>query len=436
MRRTWVLAAAVAAVAAVPAAAQDPDSTTIEELKQQIEAITKQLEAIQLGREVVAEADTAMRGLGPAGSKVYRVRRGVSLGGYGELLYENFARERQDGAPSGATDQLDALRAVLYVGYKFGERLVFNSEVELEHASTDRAGSVSLEFAYLEYGFSERLGVRGGLLLVPMGFVNELHEPTTFLGTERPETERSILPSTWRAGGLGVFGTLGDVVYRLYLVSGLDAVGGGSSGADGFSAAGLRGGRQKGSKAVAERFAGVARVEYGGVLGLRIGTAAYLGDAGQGAALASDPARTVGARTFIWEGHAEYRAYGLDVRGLLALADVDDAALINEARGLVGDASVGERLLGWYLHAGYDVLRTAAGTAHQLIPFVRYERVDTQRRVPEGFAADPANDRTIVTLGVSWKPIPNIVVKGDYQWHRTDARTGVDQLSIGMGYVF
>jgi hypothetical protein len=410
------------------------DSAQLAQLRRQIEALTREIEELRLGEEVVVAADTGLYGFGPAASKVYRTTQGVSIGGYGEALYENFSDLTEDGNPSGKTDQIDFLRAVFYFGYKFNDRLLFNSEIELEHASTSQSGSVSVEFAYLDYRATNLLGVRGGLVLIPMGFINELHEPPTFLGTERPETEQRIIPTTWRENGVGVFGEAGGFVYRGYLVNGLDAVGGGSSKAAGFSAAGLRGGRQKGSKAVAEDFAGVARVDFTGLLGFLVGTSIYAGRSGQGAESPIDGA-TIDAPTVIWETHAEYRAYGLDLRALLALASVDDVEEINAARQLSGDQSVGERLVGWYLQAGYNVLRLAQ-TNQGLIPYLRYESINTQDRVPDGFAADPANDEQVVTLGVAWKPIVNLAVKADYQFRRNGAGTGVDQFNVALGYLF
>ncbi|MGH7545139.1 MAG: hypothetical protein ACREKI_03045, partial [Gemmatimonadota bacterium] len=109
-----------------PAGAQDraaQDSARIAELERRVEAVTRQIEEIRLGREVVAEADTSLYGFGPAASKVYRVGQGVSIGGYGEMLYENFANEREDGVASGSTDRLDFLRAIVYIGYKFDDRI-------------------------------------------------------------------------------------------------------------------------------------------------------------------------------------------------------------------------------------------------------------------------------------------------------------------------
>src|SRR5688572_27045146 len=141
----------VGALCAAPLAAQEQDTTEIARLRAQVDAITRELEELRLGRDVVVQADTSVYGFGPAASKVYKVRQGVSVGGYGEVLYENFAAEGQDDAPSGRADRFDALRAVVYVGYKFSDKLLFNSEIEFEHGSTGNGGSVALEFGYLDY---------------------------------------------------------------------------------------------------------------------------------------------------------------------------------------------------------------------------------------------------------------------------------------------
>ncbi len=414
------------------------DTVDVEELRRRLEIVTRQIEQMRLGQEVV-RADSGLYGLAPAASKVYKVDRGVSIGGYGEILYENFAAEREDGSAASAKDQIDALRAIVYVGYKFNDQLLFNSEIEFEHATTSGGtGSASVEFAYLDYRLSDELGVRAGLVLPPMGFVNEVHEPPTFLGTERPVTESVIIPSTWRENGIGVFGASGDFEYRGYVINSFDAVGEGDSPASGFGAGGLRGGRQKGGKALAEDMALVGRVDWKGHPGLMVGTSVFLGETAQNAPnpLAGETGEeTVGARTLIWEGHAQYQARGFDLRGLFAMADVDDVTALNAVKGLTGSESVGERLAGGYLQAGYDVLRRAE-TDHQLLPYVRLESVNTQDEVPAGFSADPANDRTIVSLGAAWKPVPGAILKADYNVHSNEAETGVNQFNVAVGYLF
>lgn len=406
--------------------AQQGDSAAIADLRQRLDAVTRELERMELQRADVSLADTMQSGLAPAASKVYRVRQGVSLGGYGEMLYQNFAGSDQAGNAAGQSDRLDALRAVVYIGYRFSDHWLFNSELEFEHANTEDGGEAALEFGYLEYRPMSAFGVRAGLLLAPMGLVNEMHEPTTFLGATRPLTETFLIPSTWRENGIGVVGEHGIVSYRAYAMAGFD-------GATGYSAGeGLREGKQEGSKSLAENFGVVGRVDVTPQPGLMLGGSGYIGNSGQGVV---DDQGALRARTSILEAHVQFRACGLALRALGALASVDDAARINAFQGLTGDASIGSRLTGWYVQGGYDVLHSSRTTA-ELLPYVRYEQVNTQQEVPEGYAADPANDRQVLSLGAMWKPISMIAVKGEYQIDRNDADTGVNRVNVSVGYLF
>lgn len=395
-----------------------PDSARIADLERRLDAITRELERLDLGDDVV-RADTAQLGFGPGASKVYQIERGVSIGGYGEFLYENYGSEREDGTASGRSDQLDALRAIIYVGYKFDDRFLFNSEIEVEHAD-----EIFLEFAYLDYRLSDRFGLRGGMLLAPLGLVNELHEPPVFLGSERSVTEQRIIPTTWRENGVGAFGGSDDLSWRVYLMNALD-------GAD-FAATGVRGGRQKGSKALAEDFGLAARVDYTGTPGLLAGLAAYSGETGHNREVDGTP---VGGRLTIWDAHVDYRSRGLWLRGLVAGATVDEATELNELAGLTGSDGVGASMLGWYVQAGFDVLR-GTDIDHELFPYVGLEKVDTQREVASGYAVDPATDVTVTSLGVAWKPIPQIILKADLQFHSNAAKTGVNQWNVNLGWLF
>lgn len=395
-----------------------PDSARIAELERRLDAVTRELERLDLGEDVVP-ADAMEAGFGPGASKVYQIEQGVSIGGYGEFLYENYSGERQDGAASGSFDQFDALRAIIYVGYKFDDRFLFNSEIEVEHAD-----EIFLEFAYLEYRLSDQLGLRGGTLLAPLGLVNELHEPPIFLGSERAVTEQRIIPTTWRENGFGAFGGNDDFAWRVYLLNSLD-------GAD-FASTGVRGGRQKGSKARAEDFGLAARLDYTGRPGLLAGVSAYSGDAGHDREVNG---ADVGGRLTIWDLHVDYRSRGLWLRGLVAGASVGDAALLNELAGLAGPSGVGSEMLGWYVQAGFDVLR---GTTidHELFPYVGLEKVETQRQVPTGFSVDPATNVTVTSFGLAWKPIPQIILKADLQLHSNGANTGENQWNVNLGWLF
>ena len=411
--------------------ADETTRTQIEELRRQIDVLTREIENLKSAAPEKAAPAGARGafGLGPAASKIYGVNRGVSIGGYGEAIYQNFDRRREDGSPSDRTDSIDLARAVFYFGYKFDEHFLFNSEIEYEHASTgegaEEKGEVSVEFAYLDYLIRREFNLRAGLVLIPVGLVNELHEPPVFLGARRPEVEDRILPTTWRELGLGVFGDAGPFAYRAYLVDGLDAAG--FSGSDP-----LREGRQGGSNARAEDFAVTGRLDFVGVPGLLVGASGYTGDSAQGRRL---PGRGFDARVSLLDAHAEWRWRGIQARALTARGSIGDAAEVNALDGRSGTHSVPKRFIGSYVEAGYDVLFPRGGAA-SLVPFARWERFDTQDAVPAGFAADPANDVRLWTFGLQYRPIPQIVVKLDYQDARNRARTGVDQWNLALGWLF
>jgi len=432
----------VALLVAARAPAQDAASggaaaPSNAELERRIQVLSGEVDDLKLG-EVAAPAQESRHGLGPAASKVYGVKRGVSIGGYGEMLYENFAGEREDGVEKFTADQIDLLRAVTYVGYKFSDRVLFNSEIEFEHATTDNHGSVSVEFAYLDYLARPEVNVRAGMLLVPMGFVNEQHEPPTYLGAKRPEVERRIVPATWRTNGLGLFGeTASGFAYRAYLVEGFRGVASEDAGVDGFTASdGVRGGRQNGSISRVEQWGLTGLLEYSRG-GFRVGISGFTGGAAQGDTTAAGDSFT--GRTQIWEAHGEYKGNGLQLRALYSRGAIDEAERFNERNGVApgSNASVGSRQFGWYGEAGYDVLRLLSrGSEWNLVPYVRYERYDTQDGVPAGYAANPANDRTILTAGAALFPDPQVVVKADQQWRTNEAETGQDQFNVSIGYLF
>jgi hypothetical protein len=388
-------------------------SPDLDEVRRQIEILSKEIEALKNGQQKpVAEANTQSYGLGAAASKVYRSEPGVSFGGYGEFAYD----KPRHGAPARATME----RGVLYTGYKFNNRTVFNSELELEGGSTERSGSVSIEFAYLDYLIRPEVNIRAGLMLMPVGLINEEHEPTAYFGVLRPSVETNVIPATWADMGVGLFGDVGRFSYRGYVVTGLDSTGFGSD-------AVIREGRQAGASALANDWAAVGRIDWHPFEGTMFGGSLYSGSSGQ--------TRDFRARVNLGEVHVESKFRGAALRALWTRGTLGDAARVNEANGLTGDKSVGSAFGGWYVEGGYDLASLMEKT-WSLSPYLRYERLDTQRRVPLGFERDPENDQRIGTLGVAFKPVSQTVIKVDYQHLQNRGRTGGHQFNLGLGYIF
>jgi hypothetical protein len=401
------------------------DTGRIAELERKVEVLAGEIEKMRIGE--AAQATVSENGLGPAASKVYHAERGLSIGGYGEVFYQRFQKGGPKSDPaSEKTSEVDLRRAVLYFGYKFDDKWLLNSEVEYEHGL-----GAEVEFAYLDYLWKPQMSFRAGRLLLPVGLINELHEPTVYLGANRPDIETLIIPSTWREDGFGLFGQAGPFSYRTYLVAGFNA--------EGFTDQGLVEGRQEGVQSKADDIAWVGRLDYTGVPGLLAGGSVYTGNSGQG--IRNGTGRRLGVATKLYEGHLEWKWRGLEFRVLGVESTLGDVAALNAALGRTGEASIGSKLQGYYVQLGYDLLAgVGAGVGghggRSLTPYARYESYDTQKEVPAGFRRNPANDVSSLTLGVAFKPIDQIVLKADYQKYDNAAKTGVDQVHVLLGYIF
>jgi hypothetical protein len=364
-----------------------------------------------------------------------RAMRGLAIGGYGEAVL-NAPLDKS--APAVA----DLRRTILFLGFNFTDRIRFFSEIEFEHALTTdgKRGEVAVEQAILDFLFSRAINLRAGMILMPVGLINLYHEPSTFNGVERPDTDLLLIPSTWKQVGGGLFGALGPLRYQLYVVPGLRA--------DGFSAAiGIRGGVQDNLARVSDP-AGVLRLDIAPVLGLNLGWSGYIGGASQG-----DP-NLGSAPVALTELDAKFGRFGLSVRAQLAYIHIGSAATISRTLQLVdlsgvpqpadlprGSGPIASHMLGGYLELGYDLLRPfKLRSATQLIAFGRYERTHTQLDVPEQEimqARQPGNDRSVYTAGLTLRPILEIAVKLDYQLRHSEVAGSTRHLlNCGIAYQF
>ncbi len=411
-------------------AQQSTEQDTLRELMRRIDILTEEIEKSKLGE--VAEPKYESRfGMGPAASRVYQLTKtGVSISGYGEVVYNNFAREQDNGVAATRRDQIDYLRHITYFGFRFNDWLLFNSEIEFEHAKTGSGspGEVAIEFGYVEARLHSAVNFRAGMVLVPVGIVNEFHEPSTFHGALRPETEQQVIPTTWRTNGFGFVGeTKTGVGYKLYLIESLNAAN--------FSSSGIRSGRQNGAQAIAEDLAIAGKLNYTGVTGLDIGGSFYVGNTAQ--ALTDTSGNEIDARLALFSLHFMFARKGLELRGLFAQSTISDVEELNVVRGFTGANSIGERQYGYYFTLAYDLLPLLAkGTTHYLAPFVQYEKLNTQAEVPAGFAKNLARERSNLTLGLTYKPHPNVAFKLDYINRDDEANSALDQFNVAVNYLF
>jgi hypothetical protein len=328
----------------------------------------------------------------------------------------------------GQNGVLDFHRFVLLFNHSFSPRIRFVGELELEHAlveGLEEAGELELEQAYVDFLLSRRINVRAGMMLVPLGIINERHEPPVYNGVERPFVDTVIIPTTWFEAGAGVHGEFGrGLRYRAFAMAPLDALE--------FSAdEGIRGGRQKGVESNVRNFAFTGRAEYIGVPDLTIGAAFWTGDSSFGAPRLDTTVR-------IGEVDARYQRGRMELRGQFAQVGISDAARLNDAiERLVGvSPNIARTLRGFYGEAAYRVWDR--GSPRDLVAFLRYENFDTQFRMPDGFQPLKEFDRDAWVTGITYYPDPDVAVKIDYV--RVRNQSGVvrdtDSFNVGLGWWF
>ncbi len=387
----------------------DPRDLKIRELEKTVGALAERVDAM----------DKSKASYG--GSWVDR----FTLGGYGEM-HANFAE-------GNAPDQFDIHRLVAYVGYEFNDWIKFHSETEIEHAfvSSENDGELSFEQAYLDFLLSDRVNVRFGRILTPIGIINKKHEPPTFYGVERPSFDRVIAPTTWPSDGLGFFGALGpSLKYEAYVVGGLD-------GSKFDDLDGIREGRLQERPSLHEP-AVTGRLDFypfalrpaGYGQSLRLGASAYYGGVDNGNK-GKNPGIEGDLRIF--SGDFEYTISKFDLRGVVAHERIHGAREIGN-----GTAS---EIFGWYLEGAYhfwpDAWKRGKLAKSDAVAFARYEDFDTQFKTPPGVPKNPAGDREEWTLGVSFYLTPAMVAKADVQIR--DDGTGKDLpnlVNFGVGWQF
>ena len=337
----------------------------------------------------------ADRGVASTGGNAWYDR--VSLGGYGEM-HMNF----------GAGDTIDFHRWVLFIGHEYSDSIRMFSELELEHsiAGDGQPGEVELEQAFIEFDLNDSSKARAGLFLLPVGLLNETHEPATFYGVERNRVENQIIPTTWWEGGVSYTQQTDSGLSFDYAVhSGLFTP---TSGSNAFR---IRNGRQKVGEASFESGAATVRARYTGIPGLDFALSVqYQEDLAQ-----NTLAETIDA--VLVTAHADWRSGPWGFRALYAQWDLGGAA----------PAALGrDQQYGFYLEPSYR-FETAWG---DLGFFGRYSRYDRQA----GDNADSAD--TYLDAGINWWPHESVVLKADVQFAQPANGADDETVNLGVGYHF
>jgi len=351
------------------------------------------------------DTEKSHSGLGSAASKVYYSSSPLSIGGYGEMYLSSQKGDSTD------KKTLDVYRFVPYIGYKFSDNIILNTEIEFEHGGvtddgTAQGGEVIIEFMYLDFLINDYANIRVGNFLMPMGLINERHEPTLFTTVQRPDTSKYIIPSTWHEGGLMVYGDVTEgLSYKFAGVSALQTEANGSKW--------LRNARGGSAKQTDPNLGFVARLDYTGINGLLVGASSYYAPSANG----------YKSTTTISDVHLDYKVAGARVYGTYAQVNRSNAEDI--ATDAVSKAK------GGYINASYDLLSLTSST-NSMPLFVQYENMNPEDERADGTAG---NTTKTTTIGVNYFPHEQVVLKLDHAM-KSVGNTNDDTTSISMGFIF
>ncbi|MDQ7091001.1 MAG: porin [Methylococcales bacterium] len=370
-------------------------------LKTKLESTQKQVKNNTVAVETVSDNVTVS-------SQVSGFFNNTTIGGYGELHYTN--RSRENGRHQ---EQVNFHRFVLFFGHEFSDNLQFFSELELENsiAGDGQSGEIELEQAYLEYYFNDNFSAKAGLFLMPIGTINETHEPYTFYGVERNEVEKYIIPTTWWEAGIGA---------RYKFDNGLSVDAAVMTGLEMGNDYSVRSGRGKVSKQQANEPIIVARVKYTGVPGLEVAaTVLHQTDMGQGDNPSADKV-DVGSGTLV-ETHAIYsHSVGPGVFTAKALYSRWQITINGDAN------QAAETQYGWYLEPSYR-LPTNYGDVGI---YGRFQKLD--------YYSGRDKNYNIWEVGANWWIHENVVLKVNYIYKQDTLTENSDErgFDLGIGYSF
>lgn len=344
------------------------------------------------------------------------------LTGYGEINYNRPTK-------SGDKTQLDLRRFVLGLQHRINERTKIVGELEVEHAVTSASdpGEVALEQAYVEHQLTPMLAARGGLFLMPVGLLNETHEPTAYYGVERNFVETAIIPTTWREAGAQVIAnfdnglTLQGGISTSFDLTKWDA----TSGEGAESPLGSI--HQEAAKAKARSLAWFGAANWRGVPGLLVGGSLFSGNATHGQAGFAD------ARVTLADVHARWTPGRWDLSALYARGSISNTDRLNLA--LIGNPTlIPKSFGGWYVQGAYKLWQQGD---YVLSPFARLERFNTARafaNLGQGLTPDAARTEQVATVGANFWITPSVVLKADYQ--RFHVNTQANRVNLGLGWSF
>lgn len=386
----------------------------------------------------------------------------IKFGGYGEILYRHFdygpnQKASTTGSLADSRAEVDIPRFALSLESYFSDDIYLEAEVEFEHLGTgsaleleyeefgeyefesEKGGEILLEELHITKIFLDELKLRVGRFYVPVGLLNKAHRPTDYFTSIRPESESQIIPVVWSETGIEVFGKLfGSLNYRAQVINGLESTG--------FSSEKwiVEGHQKKFEFIKATNLAIAIRLDYSGIENLLFGVSGYYGNT-SGNRPKPEDMQNVNGNVGILDFHAAYNSNDFIARGLFLFGHLTNSDIISQRNSSISRniqaprTPVAESAMSYYIEAGYNILRFFdTNTPLKLFPFGRYEYYNSMEQVTGSVFADPRFKRNLITFGINFFVLPNLVLKADYSMRKVGGFDSIynDENTFGLSIGF
>nr|WP_321452122.1 hypothetical protein [uncultured Carboxylicivirga sp.] len=363
-------------------------------------------------------------GLGKAASGIFFSEKPWSVSGFGELNGVGYNYS----PPKSELGDLELYYTSLYrlatfFGYRFTDKFIFNSEIQVEYLTDGNEGHAELNFElFFDYRFNKAFNMRAGFQPISIGYINSNDEPLLFYSVNRPEVERIIIPTTWIELGIGAYGQITPKLnYFINVVTGLD-------GKDFTSSTWIRSGRD----AFDFRSLGISpQLIYTPINNLDLSVSGYFGYNKPNSYTLNGNNYDVNSKISVYSGYLRYNPKNFRFLMVGTYGKLTDTeGIYHLTKDVNGNGQVlGEEVYGGYFEAGVDILhwlwpqrngnhKKLYNTKEMKLPlFIRAEHLNTHGKVAESLNNF---DRVqsylnILAVGMNFNLSQHIVTKVNYQ---------------------
>jgi hypothetical protein len=346
-----------------------------------------------------------------------------TIGGYGDIQFNALTGPNLDNR---ARNTFNQVRMIPFIYADITDRVKFATEIEFERGgpqNNQSDGEIKLEFAQIDYLVNEMVNLRAGIILVPVGKFNLLHDSPLNDLVDRPMVSRLIIPSTWSEAGAGIYGTLypsrlSKLDYEFYVVNGFQSQTSGGAPISPSDTNGLRSVRGSMARDPIDNKAVVGRVAFSPMLGIEVAGSAFYGQwNNKGPGGVNNRSDYIGIYALDWT----LQKGPFELIGEAAWSRIEGN---NVAGSFAPQGPVG--MQGYYVQGNYhfmpEFLKKLAPThftdASTFTAVIRWERVDTDTTNITRTATN-GNQRELerLTIGLNFRPIEDTVFKFDYQFN-------------------